>query len=154
MAEAEIDTSALDRICVALDGVAKEKRPQFERKALRAVAALIQPALKAATPEETTVPGTTSLPRGALRAAVQSRIHIGTNGEASTLAVGFGKLGHVARFVDEGHANPTAHRAKAKRNTPAHPFVREVQETTANTAVDTYVSSMQQQIDEEIKRLG
>ncbi|SEB40636.1 HK97-gp10 family putative phage morphogenesis protein [Terriglobus roseus] len=138
---ADIELTGFDEVLAALDSL-PEQVDDFQRQALRAANDVIRPALVAATPYSTETPTGTALRPGELKGAVTSRISVGHLGADSTLTVGFGKLGYVARFVDEGHENPTAKAQNALKRTPPHPFVRNVIDTTAEAAHDAYVTTM------------
>jgi HK97 gp10 family phage protein len=113
----------------------------IQREALKAAAAVIKPVLVAETPVRTKVGGKDALPPGALKAAVRSRVSIPKDSKVASATVDFGKLTHIARFVDRGHANPTAKRGL--RNTPAHPFVRETEAATRQEATEAYFVTLQ-----------
>jgi hypothetical protein len=118
---------------------------QIQRDGLRAAGAVIKPALVEATPERTDPIYGKSLPKGALKAAIRTRVQIGKDGEPSTEIVDFGKLSYIAHIVDVGHANPTA--KKGMKHTPAYPFIREVEDATREEAIEAYTTTVQAGID-------
>ncbi len=163
------DESGFDEMLAVLDGLAGPTRRKLERKALQAVGSVVLPVLVAATPLEAgsfigpraqkglgpdvnnTGPGSTSLKPGDLKAAARSRVHQDADdGKGAEIVFDFGNLNHVARFVDDGHANPRA--TKGLANTPAHPFVRQTEDATADEAHAVYVDTMTALIEKEIQR--
>lgn len=139
----------LERDLLALaDG---EQADKIQRKALRAAANVILPAMLAATPVRTdNVDGRgTSLPLGTLKKSVRARVSVPKNGNAAKAVVDFGKYSHVANFVDGGHINPTAKRGL--KHTPGTGFVRKVQDVTRDRANAAYLLTLQTEIDKALK---
>ena len=121
----------------------------IERKALRAVANVIKPRLAEAAPVRVSEEQSgTSLPQGALRDAVQGHVNMGDGTNPPTATIDFGKLSHIAHMVDAGHRAPHAKaftragHAVTGRPTPAHPFVRSVQDSSAELAQQTFETAM------------
>lgn len=124
---------------------------QIQRESLRTAGNVIKAALIAATPTRVTTAYGDDLPPDALKEAVRAVARLGKNGEASTETVDFGKLSYIAHMVDIGHVNPTAKNPNKLKHTPAHPFIREVEDATREEALDAYVSTMQAGINEVLK---
>lgn len=121
----------------------------IERKALRAVANAIKPILQAKTPVRGLAEGAMGpLPEGALRNAVRGHVDMGDGTKPPAAVVDFGPLSYVAHMVDVGHRAPHARTlARAGRSitgkpTPAHPFVRSVQDSSASLAQSTFEDAM------------
>lgn len=126
---------------------------EIQRTALNAVADVVKPRLATAAPERVSVKqGGNSLPPGALKAAVRSRVNVGKQGTAksdqATVQIDFGKLTHIADFVDRGHKPPNSRlagslgREVASKPTPAHPFIRSVEDSSRETAQQAYRDAM------------
>lgn len=126
-----------------------EQIDAIERRALKAVGNVIAPALVAATPERAKAYGK-SLPKGALKAAVRARTRLGKNGESSVETVDFGKLSYIAHAVDIGHVNANA--KQGRKHTPAHPFVRGVEDATHDAATDAYLETLEAGIVEVLEK--
>jgi hypothetical protein len=118
-----------------------EVADKIQRDALRAVGAVIKPALIAATPLRKTKAYGRELAEGALKAAVRATTRLGKDGAASTETVHFGKLSYIAHIVDHGHVNVNA--KKGRKHTPAYPFIREVEEATRTEAAEAYLATLQ-----------
>lgn len=126
---------------------------QIERRALKAVTAVLVPRLREAAPARvSTRQGGNSLPNGALKTACRGVVHVGKSGDdPSTARADFGKYTWIAHIVDRGHdapyeralkrANATS-RAITHRPTPPHPFVRAVQDSTAAAAQTAFSEAM------------
>jgi HK97 gp10 family phage protein len=121
----------------------------IQKEALTAAAAVIKPALIAATPVRTKVGGKYALPPGTLKKSVRTRIRLPKNGDPASATVDFGKYSYIAGFVDGGHVNPTA--KMGLKHTPANPFVRTTEAATADKAEDAYLSTLQAGIEANIK---
>jgi hypothetical protein len=121
---------------------------KIERKALRAVTQVIQPALAEATPVLVEGLKGTSLKPGELKKAVRGRIKLGKGGAPSSATVDFGNLSYIAHFVDGGHVNPTA--KHGLNHTPAHPFVRTTEEATRDKALEAYVATATTEIEKAL----
>ena len=127
----------------------------IERTALRAVVDVIKPRLAGAAPIKVSAEqGGSSLPEGTLKASVRGRVHIATgDDDPSTAVVDFGKYSHVAGWVDVGHRPPHAralsragHTVSTTKNTPAHPFVRAVEDSSQAAAQQAYETAMTAEI--------
>ncbi len=124
----------------------------IERKALRAVTAVIVPRLKEAAPiRVSTQQGGNSLPNGAFRTKCRGKIHLGKGGDdPSTATADFGDITWIANIVDKGHRAPHSRLLIRKgkpitgKPTPAHPFVRSVQDSTASAAQQAYEDAINQ----------
>jgi HK97 gp10 family phage protein len=125
-----------------------EQADAIERRALRAVGAVIKPALEAATPVRGNVYG--PLPKGALKTSVRARTRLGKNGEPSVEIVDFGNLSFIAHVVDVGHVNANA--KKGRKHTPAHPFIRSVEDATHEAAADAYLETLEAGIVEVLEK--
>lgn len=130
----------------------------IQKKALRAVANAIKPRLAEAAPVRVSPQqGGNSLPEGALRDAVRGTVRMGDGSEPPSAIVDFGKLSYIAHIVDVGHRAPHARalsRAGYKptgKPTPAHPFVRSVQDSSASLAQETFEAAMTAGITEALK---
>lgn len=129
----------------------------IERNALRAVANAIKPRLAEATPVRgIALGGYGPLPEGALKSAVQGHVNMGDGTTPPTASVDFGKLSYIAHMVDVGHRAPHA-RALSRaghtptgKPTPAHPFVRSVQDSSAALAQQTFEDAMTKGINEAL----
>lgn len=121
----------------------------IQTEALQAAAAVIKPALIAATPVRVKKGGKDALPPGMLKKSVRTRIRLPKNGEAASATIDFGKYSYIANFVDGGHVNPTAR--KGLRHTPAYPFVRTTEAATADKAEDAYLTTLEAGINALIK---
>lgn len=126
----------------------------IERKALRKVASEIKPRLAQATPTGRVGPhqGGNSLPLGTLKGNVRGRVVSATADSPAAAIVDFGKYTWIANIVDRGHRAPHAralsragHKVSGKP-TPAHPFVRAVQDSSQAQAQETYTAAMTAEI--------
>lgn len=129
----------------------------IERKALRAVANAIKPRLAEAAPVRVSPQqGGNSLPEGALKAAVRGTVNMGDGSKPPTAIVDFGNLSYIAHMVDVGHRAPHARaltragHAITGKPTPAHPFVRSVQDSSQQLAQETFQTAMQAGIEEAL----
>lgn len=145
MAETNVTAQGFAEIEAALLSIADgEVADSIQRDALLAAVAVVKPALVVATPERPAVGGRASLPPGALKRAIRTRVSIPKDGSAASATIDFGKLTHIARFVDGGHVNPTA--TRGLKHTPAKPFVRETEAATHDAAVEAYIATLQEGI--------
>lgn len=136
-----------------LNNLKGEGRQKAERKALKAVGSLIQEAIVARAPVQSGTPHGDLAP-GELKADIKVRVHISKDEDAgldsSSVSIGPGsKTSHIARFVENGHANPKA--TKGKKNTPAHPFIRVALDATREKAIDLYESVITEEINKAMK---
>lgn len=133
-----------------LDAVNGEALKQAQRKALKRVGEIVKTAIVERAPERTeATPGSNALPPGALKADIRATVHISRDEKAATdtsrVTIGPGKkTAHVARWVENGHANPRAR--KGKKNTPAHPFVRPAADASERQALEEYEAIMTAEI--------
>lgn len=132
----------LETQILALNG---ETGDRITRNALNAAGKIIMPALRDATPIRSTVPGKHDLPAGALRASIRKRI-FWNDGLLPKLYIDFGKLTHIARFVDDGHVSAGG------KHTPAHPFVRATEDATRQAAADAFIEVAQTEINEVLSK--
>lgn len=148
-----------DAVVANLEALAAQLK-NIERKALRAAAAVVKERLIEATPVRVSEEqGGNALAPGALKAAVRMRVNVGdgTPENPSTTTVDFGKLSYVANFVDRGHRPPHARSlsraglTSSGKNTPAHPFVRAVEDSSAQTAQDAYTETLQAEIEKVLR---
>lgn len=141
-------TNEWDQQVADLEALAAQFR-NIERQALRAVANAIKPRLAEAAPVRVSPQqGGNSLPEGALNAAVRGTVNMGDGNKPPTASVDFGKLSYIAHMVDVGHRAPHA-RALTRaghvitgKPTPAHPFVRSVQDSSQELAQTTFEEAM------------
>jgi HK97 gp10 family phage protein len=150
----EADFAAL---IAKFDKINGEGLKQAERKALKVVGKLVQDAIVAKAPVRTDgTPAGNALKPGALKADIKARVHISSDakaaqGDTSYVSIGPGKAtSHVARWVENGHANPKA--VKGAKTTPAHPFVRPAADATKQASIDTYEAIMTAEIAKELNR--
>ncbi len=109
----------------------------IERKGLEAVAEVVTPVMRAATPVSSGKRrGTTSLPVGALKASVRARILPEENGKPQAAVVDFGRNNHIARFLDLGTAT-----------IPEKGFVRRVNEMVRAPAEAAFVEEASAETD-------
>ena len=120
----------------------------LQRKALKAAAEAVAPRLIDAAPVRVSEKqGGNSLPEYALKGSVRAKVEKGKDGKLLAV-VDFGKCTHIAYFVDRGHQPPHAKLAKrlnrraSGQNTPAHPFIRSVQDSSRALAQTTYEESL------------
>lgn len=79
----------------------------------------------------------TPVREGELAAHITMATEVAPSGTAGEVKVGFGKQGHIARFVEFGHKMVT-HEGKQVGHVPAHPFMRpgfDASKTEARNAV-------------------
>lgn len=128
----------------------------IERHALKSAVQVVKTRLIQATPERVSAKqGGDSLEPGALKAAIRAGVHVGdgSSEDPSTTIVDFGRLSHIADFVDRGHQPPHSRAFKRagiavdeEKNTPAHPFVRNVEDTTREAAANAYAETIESEI--------
>lgn len=152
MAEVDIDATWLDDLAGKLEGMTARDLPEIERAGLREVNAVVKPALIAAAPvaEKSPSPLSTALPIGKLKESVRARILEPRNGLGRAAVVDFGKVSHVANWVDEGHVLVKGGRkgkGRAIGHVPAHPFVRRVQDSTQAEAEEAMAAGAEAEID-------
>jgi HK97 gp10 family phage protein len=133
-----------------MDAVKGAALKKAQRKALRAVGDIVKTAIVERAPERVSdTPSGTALAPGALKADIRVRVHIATDEKTATdtsrVTIGPGKAtAHVARWVENGHANPKAD--KGRKNTPAHPFIRPAADAVQQKTIDEYESIMTTEI--------
>lgn len=135
-------------LAAKLQSIAGEGRVAAERKALKAVGQLVQAAIVARAPVQSTT-GHGDLAPGELKADIKARVHIANDEKAATdfsrVTVGpTKKTAYVANFVENGHANPKAQ--KGLKNTPAHPFIRPAADSTKQEATELYTEILTEEI--------
>lgn len=144
----DIQLSGFKELEADLLALAKgEESDKIQRKALRAAANVMRPAMVAATPVRTDdFDGKgTSLPPGTLKGNVRAHVSVPKDGQAASAIVDFGKYSYVANFVDGGHVNPTA--TRGLKHTPGSGFVRKVEDATKDEAGAAYLATLQAEID-------
>jgi len=156
MALADTDTSWLDELADKLEGMTTTELPAIERAGLRNVNTVVKPALVAATPIAFQIPAPLSnaLPTGKLRASVRARV-LEPRGDLGRAAVlDFGKLSHIAGWVDGGHVLVKGgRRGKGKEigHVPAYPFIRTVEDTMTEEAQEAMVAGAEAEVDRILK---
>lgn len=137
-----IDTSPLDQIAAMLEGMTTTDLESIERAGLRAVGAYVKPALVAVTPVSPGPFGSTSLPKGALKAAVRTKVVKGEGDRGPASVTGFGKLSIFAERVDSGTSEAGA-----------NPFVRRLQDAPAfqEKAQEAFVAGAQAKVEELLR---
>jgi HK97 gp10 family phage protein len=139
-------------IIAKLDAANGEGLKRAQRKALKAVGQIVQEAIVAAAPVRVDdTPSGTALKPGALKDDIKARVHIATDEKVATdnsrVTIGPGKAtAYVANWIENGHANPKAKSAKAKKNTPAYPFVRKAADSVQQKAQAEYEAVMKAEI--------
>lgn len=126
-----------------------EEADRIQRAALRAAGNVIKDALIPATPTRKTTVYGKSLPAGALKAAVRTRIKLPKDGEPASATVDFGKLTYIAHIVDVGHMDAMN---GGRTHTPAYPFISAVEDSSLESAADAYLTTMQAEIDKVINK--
>jgi hypothetical protein len=91
-----------------------------------------------------------ALPEGALKGGVRKRVVLPKDGSAPEVDVDFGKLSYIAHAVDIGHVNANAQTGRS--HTPAHPFIRAVEEATRAEAAEAYLSTARTLINQELEK--
>ena len=119
---------------------------KIQRKALKAAAEAVAPRLAEAAPLRVSAKqGGNSLPEGALKESV--RPHVVRDKDTGQLqaVVDFGKNTWIAHIVDIGHNPPHSviglklgQDVDSSKTTPAHPFIREVQDSERSNAQKAY----------------
>jgi hypothetical protein len=90
---------------------------------------------------------------GDLKAALVSQVELDSQFRGGIAAVGYGKLGYIANFVEYGHriVKPGGRyvnsRGKSRKGTvtgqvPAYPFMRPAFDTQADAALDAFCESL------------
>lgn len=121
----------------------------IQRNALQAAADAVAPRLIDAAPRRVDEKrGGNSLPEYALKGAVRARVALDKITGKLQAVIDFGKLTWLAHIVDIGHNPPHSvlaiklgHEITGKP-TPAHPFVRAVQDSQQKTAQAAYTAAM------------
>lgn len=129
-----------------------EQGPETEalqRKALNAAGAVIAAELESVTPVKTIKTAGSSLPQGALKAAIRRRTSIPSDGSAPSTTVNFGKLSYIAHIVDIGHVD---FNSKGRTHTPAHPFIRGAEAASHDKAAAAYIETMRAGVEEIMNR--
>ena len=128
-----------------LDAANGQALRDAERKALTAMGKLVQGAISEKAPERTKYDGGDLKP-GELKAGFKVSVHIASDSatinssDNSRVTIApKADIAHVARFVEDGHANPPGSKTE---NTPGHPYVRPAFEETQEQAVEIYVSTL------------
>src|ERR1051326_314947 len=109
--EFEIEITGIEEACAMLDRVPKETAKVGIARALAAGAVPIVQAVDVATPvsekneqwdEEgfREIPGTGT---GQLKSALHTDVYLHEDGFGGTASINFGKMGHVANWVEYGH---------------------------------------------------
>lgn len=126
-----------------------EEADRIQSDALRNAGNVIKNELIAATPLRKTTAYGQALPEGALRDAIRLRIKLPKDGEAASATVDFGKLTFIAHIVDVGHVDAMS---GGRTHTPAHPFIRAVEDASLEASTDAYLTTMQSEINEVIEQ--
>jgi len=147
----------LDAKMAELGGAASKR---IARKGLRAAGAVFLGAITDAAPERPELPSGTALPIGALAADIGMRLGRDEAGLPAAIVSPGKATRHVANWVEYGHRLVRGGRNRKGRggpgrvvgNVPAHPFIRPAFEASADAAVDTFVTTVQEQIEVEAKK--
>ena len=87
---------------------------------------------------------------GDLKAALMSEVLLDSQFRGVHVAVGFGKQGHVANWVEYGHKMVTHKPAKKEVGfVSAHPFMRPAFEAAGDRAIDAFVESLSEAVREQ-----
>ena len=147
-----------------LESLKGDGKAKAERKALRAVGALVQAAIVEAAPVRVQTPSGTALAPGALKADIRVRVHIAADANAasdiSRVTIGPGKdTAHVAQWVETGHESVHGGYSRDDGNggrrgpgkvdgkrVDAHPFIRPAADAVEQKAIDTYTTVMTDEI--------
>jgi HK97 gp10 family phage protein len=138
----QINISGIDQVCENLDRLPVRLVKNAYAKALVAGALPIVQALEARM-------GFFKEATGDLETHLVTDVAIDSAGKGGRIQIGFGKLGHVARFVEYGHRD-IGHKPLSKELgiVQPHPFMRPALETAADAAVDAFATSIKESIDE------
>jgi len=140
--EFEIKITGIDEVSANLDELPLRLVKNAYAKALVAGAVPIVQALGARM-------GFFKEATGEMQAHLVTDIAIDSAGKGGRIQIGFGRLGHIARFVEYGHRE-IGHKPLSKELgvVQPHPFMRPALETAADAAVDAFATSIKESIDE------
>lgn len=120
-------------------------------KALKAGADVIAAELAARTPERDE--GDRNEEVGHLMDNIVIQVQVDPNGQGGIASVGFGKLGHIAMWVEYGH-RLLGHKPNKKEigTVQPHPFMRPAAAASSDAAVAAFSSSLEATVNAEYGR--
>jgi HK97 gp10 family phage protein len=136
-----------------LQGLPEEIAKKLFRRALRASGQVIQKEIQSRAPVKTeeSGPRSNSLPPGALKADIKTRVTVTPEKGGGSASIGPSKkTAHVARWVENGH-NIVGHRPNKKKigkKAKARPFIRPALDASAQKAVETFADVLGDAISE------
>ncbi|MBZ5621457.1 MAG: hypothetical protein LAQ69_22435 [Acidobacteriia bacterium] len=140
----ESRVEGLEETLSMLDGLPKALVLGGYNKAFHAAAGVIERELDARVPIRLEYEGKDLMVAGgALKGALMFIVTLDSNYRGGIVAVGFGKLGYIANFVEYGHRMVT-HKPGLKEVgfVPAYPFMRPAADAAHEPSVDAFARSL------------
>jgi HK97 gp10 family phage protein len=148
-----IKVDGLAELDAKLKLLPEEIAKKLFRKALRESGRVIQKEVQSRAPVKVEDSGakSNSLPPGALKADIKTRVSVSPEKGGGSVSIGPGKkTAHVARWVENGH-NIVGHKPNKKKSgkkTKARPFMRPALDASAQKAVETFAKVLGDAISE------
>jgi HK97 gp10 family phage protein len=140
MLELDVKLEGIEDLFSHLDAT---KSKAIQRRALKAGGQILQTAIAARAPEkvEGDIPGSNSLPSGALKNDIELKVLRGSDGNRTAISIGPGRYtAHVARWLEYGW-----HHFKAGKYI-FHPFIRPAVDETQAAAQKAIMSTLETEI--------
>lgn len=139
--EMSIEITGIQEVQHLLDTAPERIVKHAFAKSLAAAAVPVVQELQMRTPVE----------HGDLKAHIMTDIAIDANGKGGSAAVGFGREGHKALWVEFGH-RMVGHKPGKKQvgQVPAHPFIRPAFDASANKAIEAFSETLLESLQEDI----
>jgi HK97 gp10 family phage protein len=148
-----MNVQGLAELDAKLQNLPEEIVKKLFRKALRASGQVIQKEVQSRAPVkvEDSGPKSNSLPPGALKADIKTRVSVTPQKGTGSVNIGPGKnTAHVARWVENGH-NLVGHKPNKKKTgkkTKPRPFMRPALDASGEKAVETFAKVLGDAISE------
>jgi HK97 gp10 family phage protein len=151
----EVEIKGMKELLARLENARVQMGGPEMKKALRKGAKVIEEAMVERAPVlKKSVPGSSALPPGALKAGIRVYVPQDNSEPPQALIGPSAKVAHVARFVEYGHRSvsggslkllgngKTRGTGKAGADVPAHPFLRPAFEASIETAGAAIAASL------------
>lgn len=148
MAEAGITVSGISEICNALEALPNAIVASIYLDALTAGIEAIHGPLLLATPElPANESGGMADDPGALRAALDYKVELDSQGRGGRAGLGYGKQSQVANLVEYGHQLVT-HKGKTIGSVVPYPFIRKTFDGPApEAAITAFAEVLEEKLD-------
>jgi len=140
--EFEINVTGIEDVCKELEQMPTRLVKNAFARALAAASVPVAQSVLARTPVQT----------GALKQHLLTDIAVSAEGKGGTAKVGFGKFGHIARFVEYGHRE-IGHKPDKKElgTVSPKPFMRPAVETSAEASIEAFAESIRDSVNGGLK---